>query len=304
MSALSRGGASRLFSYGRSPAYRRISYSYISPLTATFRSQHPLISSASGRSFHCQPHTLQKVKPEENPRTPPSSDTTPGADSESAKASSDDASSRPGSAEQENDKQREQKEDEQADGGKKKKNKEDAAPPPPHGNKSPWQVFTDTLKTEFQASKEWNESTKALASSAQEFTQNETLKRARSTFGAASGAATSTTAKALKTTGKAIGQSAAWTWDTLPVKGIRAGVSATGSGLEKVTRPIRETEAYKSMSDVIDDGSSSRYGGWTDKEQRKRNRENRELKEAIKSGRPMRKPENMEEDVESVKLEW
>ncbi|KAI4121719.1 MAG: hypothetical protein LQ338_006202 [Usnochroma carphineum] len=191
---------------------------------------------------------------------------------------------------------------EQADDGRtrrKQEEKEEPPPPPPHGNKSPWQVFTETLQSEFKASKEWNESTKAIASSAHQFTENESIKRARAAYTAASGAATSTTASALKTTGKVIGQSAAWTWDTPVVKGVRTGVNATGKGIEKVTRPVRETELYKTavggVKDVVDDGSSSRYGGWVEKEERRKQRELRELKEATSPGGP-RRVEKMEED--------
>jgi import inner membrane translocase subunit TIM44 len=47
----------------------------------------------------------------------------------------------------------------------------------------------------------------------------------------------------------------------------------TGDAVEKATRPIRETEAYRNVRDVIDDGSSSRYGGWVEKEERRKRRE-------------------------------
>ncbi|PGH27385.1 hypothetical protein AJ80_00863 [Polytolypa hystricis UAMH7299] len=172
------------------------------------------------------------------------------------------------------------------EGGKKKEGP--PPPPPPHGDKTPWQVFTETLRTEFKASKEWNESTKALASSAHEFTESESVKKARQAYEAASGAASSKTSAALKSTGKAIGHGAAWTWDTPVVKGIRTGVNVTGQGIEKATRPVRETKAYKTavgqVKEVIDDGSSSRYGGWVEKEERRKQRELRELEE-LKSGR-------------------
>ncbi|OJD15988.1 hypothetical protein AJ78_03820 [Emergomyces pasteurianus Ep9510] len=188
-----------------------------------------------------------------------------------------------------------QKENSQEEGQKKKE--EPPPPPPPHGDKTPWQVFTETLRAEFKASKEWNESTKALASSAHQFTESESVKRARAAYEAASGAATSKTSSAIKTTGKALGQGAAWTWDTPVVKGLRSGVSATGKGIEKATRPVRETAVYKTavggVKEAIDDGSSSRYGGWMEKEERRKQRELRELAEA-KAGR--RKIENMEED--------
>ncbi|KAL9115060.1 MAG: hypothetical protein Q9187_007354, partial [Circinaria calcarea] len=181
--------------------------------------------------------------------------------------------------------------------------KEAPPPPPPHGDKTPWQVFTETLRTEFKASKEWNESTKALASSAHQFTENESVKRARAAYTAASETATSTTSSALKSTGKAIGQGAAWTWDTPVVKGVRAGVSLTGKGIDKATKPVRETKVYKktvgSVKEVIDDGSSSRYGGWTEKEERRKQRELRELNESKTSGKLGKRIEKMEEDPQA-----
>jgi import inner membrane translocase subunit TIM44 len=171
---------------------------------------------------------------------------------------------------------------------------EEKAPPPPHGDKSPWQVFRETLQTEFKASKEWEESTKALASSAHQFTENENVRRARAAYEAASSATTSKTSTAFKTTGQVIGKGAAWTWNTSVVKGVRKGVNATGEGLEKATRPVRQTEAYKSVKEAIDDGSSSRYGGWVEKEERRRQRQLREEQE-LKAGKFHRVEQRVED---------
>ncbi|EEA20612.1 protein translocase subunit [Talaromyces marneffei ATCC 18224] len=182
----------------------------------------------------------------------------------------------------------------ESEGESSREQKKDVPPPPPHGDKTPWQVFTETLRSEFKKSKEWEEGTKALASSAHTFTESESVKRARAAYEAASSTASSTTSTALKSTGRAIGQGAAWTWETPVVKGLRKGVSATGKGIEKVTRPVRQTEAYKSVKEAIDDGSSSRYGGWVEKEERRRQRQLREENE-LKSGRSSR-IEPMEED--------
>lgn len=175
---------------------------------------------------------------------------------------------------------------------KKAKADESPPPPPPHGDKSPWQVFTETLSKEFEASKEWNDSTKQLSDSAHGFQESESVKRARAAYSAASEAASSKTSAAFKSTGKVIGQSATWTWDTSVMKGVRKSASAAGRGIDAATKPIRETEAFKSVKDVIDDGSSSRYGGWTEKEERRRVRELRERAE-IQSGKRF---EKMEED--------
>ncbi|PNS19832.1 Mitochondrial import inner membrane translocase subunit tim44 [Sphaceloma murrayae] len=176
------------------------------------------------------------------------------------------------------------------------KNKEEAPEAPRHGNKTPWQVFTETMSNEFKASKEWNESTKQLGGTIHDFTQNPNVQKARGAYTKAADTAATVGGSAIKTTASAIGKSAAWTWDTSVVKGLRVGAGAVGSGLEKVTRPVRETEAYKNVKDVIDDGSSSRYGGWVEKEERRKKREEKELKDAM-SGR--RRVEKLEEDPEA-----
>ena len=243
---------------------------------------------ASSRTFH-QSSRLGKEKAAEEA---PKKEATEG---ESAKkASAEDAESATGEKEE----AKKEGESEGGEGKKEEKEKEAPPPPPPHGDKSPWQVFTETLQTEFKASKEWNESTKALAAGAQQFTENESVRRAREAYEQTTGAVSSTTAKVLKGTAGAVGKGAAWTWETPVVKGVRTTVNATASVIEKGTRPIRETEAYKNVKNVIDDGSSSRYGGWVEKEERKKARELREAQEAAKLGMHGRRVEVAQEDPE------
>ncbi|KAG9943016.1 TIM44 subunit of mitochondria import inner membrane translocase, partial [Aureobasidium melanogenum] len=190
---------------------------------------------------------------------------------------------------------KEKKEGEEAEGeaaegegeGAEKKEKKDKKPPPPkHGNKTPWQVFTETLQTEFKESKEWNEGTKQLSGSIHDFTENPNVQKARAAYEKGTGAISSAAGSTIKTTAGAIGKSAAWTWDTSVVKGLRKGAGVVGSGLEKATRPVRETEAYKNVKEVIDDGSSMRYGGWVEKEERRKRREAREAKDIAEGRRP------------------
>lgn len=214
-------------------------------------------------------------------------------DPPSEEGKSDATSSEQGSkdsAESESNSKRDESESGQEDTSDTKSKKEERPPPPPHGDKTPFQVFVDTMKSEFKASKEWNESTKAISDGTNSFFNSDAVRKAQQ----ASGAASTKTAQALKGTGKVLGQGAAWTWETPVIKGVRSGVSATGRGVEKVTRPVRETKAYKAAMDVIDDGSSSKYGGWVEKEER---RKRRELQEAQEGGGPGSKiPEKMEED--------
>ncbi|TAQ86246.1 hypothetical protein B7494_g5416 [Chlorociboria aeruginascens] len=217
------------------------------------------------------------------------------ASSKDSESKSDDKSE----YQEETSKGKEEKEGKDGKEGKEDENPPPPPPPPPHGDKSPWQVFTETLQNEFKASKEWNDSTKALADGAHQFTENESVKRARQAYESTTGAVTSTTANVLKNTAGVVGKGAAWTWETPVVKGVRTTVNATVSVIEKGTRPIRETEAYKNVKNVIDDGSSSRYGGWVEKEERRKARELRELKEAQASGRGGRGNEVMKEDPDA-----
>ncbi|KAF4122327.1 mitochondrial import inner membrane translocase subunit TIM44 [Geosmithia morbida] len=159
------------------------------------------------------------------------------------------------------------------DGKEKKEKKEDLPPPPPHGDKTPWQVFMETMNTEFQASKEWNESTKQIGAAAHQFSESESVRRAREAYEKSTGVVSSTASTAIKSTASALGKGAAWTWDTSVVKGVRKAANVTGDVVDKATKPIRDTEAYRNVKNVIDDGSSSRYGGWIEKEERRKKRE-------------------------------
>lgn len=269
--------------HGRTAAYRRIN------TLSTLRRHDQILSSYRPidgnkdlryappqtlsllRSLHSSPSRFQQAQPKEPINDPPRPEE---AKEEAPKAESE---------------QKAEGEEKEGEGKEEHKDKKDSAPPPPHGDKTPWQVFRETLSTEFKASKEWNESTKQLGGRVQTFNESEGVRRARE----ASEAATSGASKVIKGTGKVVGQSAAWTWNTSAVQGVRAGVNATGRGIEQVTRPVRETKAFKDISEAIDDGSSTRYGGWTEKEERRLRRRAQMLKEGGLGGRPA---EKMEED--------
>lgn len=238
---------------------------------------------ANARSFHHGSRLGQEKEAKSAPTEEPA------MNEDSAKKAS---SENPDFASEEKSKE----ENAEENGGKKEEQKETPPPPPPHGDKSPWQVFRETMSSEFKASKEWNESTKALADGAQQFTENESVRRAREAYEKSTGAVSSTAGKVLKTTAGAVGKGAAWTWETPVLKAARTTVNATASVIEKGTRPIRETEAYKNVKNVIDDGSSSRYGGWVEKEERRKKRELWEKSEAERLGTGGRRVEVPEED--------
>lgn len=293
--------------HGRSPAYRRLLSSRIaSPLSTNSASltrdplsQLPLLRSqflpsairpavvSQSRTFYVTSQKHQDAKP------PPNTDSK--AQTESAKAEE--------SVKEENEKKEETTQEEagekktEEDGEKKEEKKDDLPPPPPHGDKTPWQVFMETMQTEFKASKEWNDSTKQLAQGATDFVESESVRRAREAYEKTTGAVSTTAGKVLKGTAGAVGKGAAWTWETPVMKGVRKAANVTGEALDKSTKPIRETEAFKSVKSVIDDGSSSRYGGWVEKEERKKQRE---LREQLAKQNGGLKPEVFEEDPKYV----
>ncbi len=269
--------------YGRTAAYRRVTQSSDRQTASYNHSSHPtslsprliLSNQSLLRSLHTSRAQSQqqpdqpKAEPKEEVRDPPR----------------DEKTEQEAGGEKE---QKDEKSEESEKSGKEQKD-EKPPPPPPHGDKTPWQVFRETLSTEFKASKEWNESTQQLSGSVQQFTESDAVRKARE----ASEAATKGTSQVLKTTASAIGSGAAWTWETSVVQGVRKGVNATGRGIEKASRPIRETKAFKDISEAVDDGSSSRYGGWIEKEERRKREEARRLKQAED---PSKKLEDLVED--------
>ncbi|KAI8630601.1 TIM44 subunit of mitochondria import inner membrane translocase [Xylariaceae sp. FL1651] len=281
-------------SYGRSPAYRRLlsntgsipgsARSDIGFAASSRTSSAPLTSLRSpfvpetvatihSRSFH-ETSRWRQEQPQQSAQQPTQSSQSAKPEEKPGKgAPSSESEAKPESEEQA--KQQADGED-TGEGKKKEEKKEDLPPPPPHGDKTPWQVFMETMQTEFKASKEWNESTKQLSDSAHQFTESESVRRARQAYESTTGAVSSTAGKVLKTSANAVGKGAAWTWETPVMKGVRKGANITGEALDKATKPIRDTEAFKSVKDVIDDGSSSRYGGWVEKEERRKAREARQ----------------------------
>ncbi|KAF5592747.1 mitochondrial import MPI1 precursor [Fusarium subglutinans] len=317
--AFSRASA-HVSSAGRSPAYRRLasqlsqnasnngarqqssvlSGSVRSPLRSSFvpaELRYSPTYTAQSRLFHLSSRLHQeKPQTEQKPSTAAPTDakekkpTEAGAESEAKPEEEQSKKTEDGENAGKEGKEEAEGEGE-GEGKDKEKKKEDAPPPPPHGDKTPWQVFMETMNTEFQKSQEWNESTKQIAASANQFAESEGVRRAREAYEKSTGAVSSTLGKGAKVTAGAIGKGASWTWDTSVVKGVRKAANVTGDAVDKATQPIRNTEAYKNVKNVIDDGSSSRYGGWVEKEERRKRREALDKQRGYKAAAPM------EEDI-------
>ncbi|KAK5073752.1 protein translocase subunit [Lithohypha guttulata] len=266
--------------YGRAAAYRRLGES--TPLLSCLQQPQQLhLPTTRATTFPLHQsrslHTTQNLSQQAQPRQEPPSEDVKDPPRPDTDASSKEAKSEGSKTEDEG----------SAEGSGKKRDEKDAPPPPPHGDKTPWQVFRETFSSGLKESKEWNESTKLLQGEVQEFRESDRVKKVSAAYDSTVGRA----GRGAQAAAKAVGTGAAWTWETPVVQGVRKGVNATGRGIEQATRPVRETEAFKAVSEAIDDGSSSRYGGWIEKEERRRRRAAREAKEGFKP------TEKMEEDL-------
>lgn len=78
-------------------------------------------------------------------------------------------------------------------------------------------------------------------------------------------------------------------------------MNATAEELDKATAPIRDTKVYKEVKNVIDDGTSRRYGGFEARDERRRRREEKlaqKMKEKFASGEILRSNKPTEENLE------
>ncbi|KAK9475144.1 uncharacterized protein V1510DRAFT_410144 [Dipodascopsis tothii] len=162
--------------------------------------------------------------------------------------------------------------------------------------KSPFQVFVDTFKDEWNKSKELQDNIKALQDETGRMAESEAYKKAKDAYEKAregTSTASSATAKTLKKAGDVVGTAASVAWESPLVKGTRKAASTTADVVDKATEPIRQTRLYKDVKDVIDDGSSRRYGGYEDRETRRKRRleaQARREQEDLKAGIVRAKP--------------
>ncbi|CDO93975.1 unnamed protein product [Kluyveromyces dobzhanskii CBS 2104] len=148
--------------------------------------------------------------------------------------------------------------------------------------RSPLQIFRQTFKQEWEKSKELQDNIKALQDASGKLGESEAYKKAREAYVKAQKGST-IVGKTLQKTGETVENIASKAWDSEIAKSTRKAVNKTADKLDESFEPVRRTKVYKDVSDVIDDGDSSRYGGFITKEQRKIMKE-----EAIASGKRSR----------------
>ena len=152
-----------------------------------------------------------------------------------------------------------------------------------NGQRSPIQVFRDTFKNEWKKSQELQDNIKTLQDASGRLGESDAYKKAKEAYAKAQKGST-IVGKTLKKTGETVEDIAVKAWDSDIGKKTREVASDTAKKIDKSFEPVRNTQVYKDVSDVIDDGSSSsRYGGFITREERKRLRE-----KALASGERIR----------------
>ncbi|CCE83889.1 Piso0_004485 [Millerozyma farinosa CBS 7064] len=153
---------------------------------------------------------------------------------------------------------------------------------------SPLKVFFDTFRAEVKKSSELKENIKALQDETGRVADSEAFRKAKEAFDKAQ-KGSSAAGKAAKKTADVVGGAAYKAWESEIGKGIRTSVKTSAEVADKAFDPVRKTETYKNFSKVIDDGSSTSYGGFLTKEQREELR--RQEQRNKKAWRPIKENE-------------
>lgn len=149
--------------------------------------------------------------------------------------------------------------------------------------KSPLEVFFQTFKSEIKKSNELKENIKALQDETGRVAESDAFKKAKEAYDRAQ-KGSSTAGKVAKQAANAVGGTVYKAWDSDIGKGVRKTVHTGAEAADKAFEPVRKTQVYKDVSELIDDGSSTSYGGFLTKEQRDKLRA-QELAAKMKSGR-------------------
>ncbi|WVN91172.1 uncharacterized protein L203_106427 [Cryptococcus depauperatus CBS 7841] len=185
--------------------------------------------------------------------------------------------------------QREKQSDTRKD-QKESSTSEDNGPP-----RSPWAVFTQVLKEEIEKNKGWQDNVKQLQGDVDKFADSAAMKKAKDVYEKTrltnlikSNPRIQSAVSELQSAGISVHDAVQHALRESEV--LRAISTATNrfvSSVDSATAPIRDTKAYKLMAESIEEafedesGVGSRYGGYEDKEARRKKREAR----AKKAGR-------------------
>ncbi|KAF8887287.1 import inner membrane translocase subunit tim44 [Infundibulicybe gibba] len=154
--------------------------------------------------------------------------------------------------------------------------------------KSPFQTFVDVLKDELRKNRELQDNVKQLQGDVDKFQDSEAMKKARAAYERARLTSSikenprlRAAAEELKKTGVKVGDAVGEALKTMEeselMRAISKASAAVSSTIEKSTEPIRNTAAYKTLSDTLvdalDDSGSAKHAGFEEKEARRKRRQ-------------------------------
>ncbi|KAH9852120.1 mitochondria import inner membrane translocase TIM44 subunit [Lenzites betulinus] len=154
--------------------------------------------------------------------------------------------------------------------------------------KSPFQTFVDVLKDELRKNRELQDNVKQLQGDVEKFQDSEAMKRAKEAYERARltssikenprlRAAAEELRKAGIKVGDAVGEALKTMEESELARAISRASAALSSTIEKTTEPIRNTAAYKTLSetisDALDDSGTAKHAGFEEKEARRMRRQ-------------------------------
>ncbi|KAI0331468.1 mitochondria import inner membrane translocase TIM44 subunit [Cubamyces sp. BRFM 1775] len=175
--------------------------------------------------------------------------------------------------------------------------------------KSPFQTFVEVLRDELRKNRELQDNVKQLQGDVEKFQDSEAMKRAREAYERARltssikenprlRAAAEELRKAGIKVGDAVGEALRTMEESEVMRAISRASAAVSSTIEKTTEPIRNTAAYKTLSetiaDALDDSGTAKHAGFEEKEARRKRRQLRLAKagkDSITGGRVKANPE-------------
>ncbi|KAF7312146.1 Mitochondrial import inner membrane translocase subunit TIM44 [Mycena indigotica] len=160
-------------------------------------------------------------------------------------------------------------------------------------------TFVDVLRDELRKNRELQENVKQLQGDVDKLQDSETMKRARAAYERARLTSSikenprlRAAAEELKKTGVKVGDAVSEALKTMEeselMRAISKASAAVSASIEKSTEPIRNTAAYKALSetlvDALDDSGSAKHAGFEEREARRLRRQRRLAKAGIARG--------------------
>lgn len=142
--------------------------------------------------------------------------------------------------------------------------------------KSPMQVFAETFRREWKKNTELTDQIKQLKSATDELGDSEAFKRAKTAFETAQ-KGSGKISQGVQKTAEVVGDVAQKAWESPVGQAVKKTAETTADVVDKVVEPVTKTKAYKDVTEVFNENSSS-YGLYESKEERLKRRQRELLK--------------------------